>query len=304
MVVAQYLLTFREILEAALLTAIILAYLVRTGRISLKQYAWYGVYGAVGASLVLGTGIWFLYGNLSEPNKKLFEGVAALIAVAVLTSMIYWMAMKARNIRSIIEGRVEVAMTRGAILGLFSLTFVLVFREGLETVLFLTPFLVQDVSGTLLGAALGLGAGLLLAYGIFSFGLRLDLRRFFYFTSVLLILLAGGLLGYGIHEFIEYGETQGVVLGWWSQAAYVLPFAKGSLLHNDGLLGSVFAVLVGYDVDPEWARALAHAAYLALALPLTIVIYRRPEAVEMWISRVRGFLRSLGSGRKWEPRRE
>ncbi len=293
MVVAQYLLTFREVLEAALLTAIILAYLVKTGRFSLARYARYGVYGAVIVSLALGGSVWLLYGNLSTANKVLFEGLAALIAVAVLTSMIYWMAMRARTMKARIEGRVETAVSHGAVLGLFSLTFILVFREGLETVLFLTPFLVQDVSMTLLGAGLGLAAGTALAYGIFRFGLSLDVRRFFYFTSVLLILLAGGLLGYGIHELIEYGKIRGVDLGWWAQAAYSLPITSESLLHHKGAIGSIFAVMFGYTVNPEWARLIAHLAYLTFALPLVILVYRRPEAIQNVAARIKSVLRPL-----------
>ncbi|HEY5605639.1 MAG TPA: FTR1 family protein, partial [Thermoplasmata archaeon] len=160
MVVAQYLLTFREVLEAALFSAIILAFLVRTGRENLTRYAWYGIYGASAASTGLGVAVWAAYGSLSESNQVLFEGVAALIAVAVLTSMIYWMATKGRSLKTEVEGRVETAVTQGTILALISLTFVLVFREGLETVLFLTPFLVQDALGTVVGAVVGIGFGL------------------------------------------------------------------------------------------------------------------------------------------------
>lgn len=302
MVLAQYLLTFREVLEAALLTAIILAFLVRTGRTVLTRYAWYGVYGATGASFALAGGILLFYGELTEADKKLFEGVAALIAVAVLTSMIYWMAAKGRTIQREVEGRVEAAVTQGAILGLVSLTFVLVFREGLETVLFLTPFLVQDVVGTIAGAVLGLVAGIALAYAVFRVGVKIDIRRFFYFTSILLILLAGGLLGYGIHELIEYGEIQGVAFGWWGQAAYALPFAEGDLLHHKGLVGSVFAVLFGYTVKAEWARLIAHLAYLSVALPLVFIVYRRPEWLEGLVARIRAVLRPSAATRSKEIR--
>src|SRR3990172_629223 len=133
MVVAQYLLTFREVLEAALLTAIILAFLTRTGRSNLARFAWYGVFGAVGVSLVLGSAIWLAYGTLSKANQVLFEGLSALLAVGVLTSMIYWMAVKGRELKSVIETRVQAAVTQGTILALMSLTFILVFREGLHT---------------------------------------------------------------------------------------------------------------------------------------------------------------------------
>jgi len=136
----QYLITFREAFEAALITAIILAYLIRAGRRHLSRYVWYGVYLAIAASLVLGASIWFVYGTLSKPIQVLFETVAAFTAVAVLSSMVYWMATKGRYIKAEIEQRVEAITTRGAVLGLVSISFIVVFREGLETVLFLTPF--------------------------------------------------------------------------------------------------------------------------------------------------------------------
>ena len=289
---AQYLLTFREVLEASLLTAIILSYLVMTGRTSMKRYAWYGVFAALAVSLVLGIIIWVFYGTLSTVNQVLFEGIAALIAVAVLTSMIFWMAVRARLLKSRIQGRVEAAATQGAILGVAAVTFILVFREGLETVLFLTPFMVQDISGTILGMALGIGTGLALAYAVFRFGVRLDLRRFFFFTSILLILLAGGLFGYAIHELLEFAAIQGTATGWWGQAAYTLPIATDSLFHHKGAIGSVFAVLFGYTVQPEWARLIAHITYLVTILPLVIFIYLRPEAVAKLGARLRSFRRS------------
>lgn len=292
MVVAQYLLTFREVLEAALLTAIILAFLVRTGRTNLVRYAWYGVFGAIAVSVGLGAAIWFLYGSVTKAQQVLFEGVAALIAVAVLTSMIYWMAMKGRSMRREVEARVEAAVTQGTILGFASFTFILVFREGLETVLFLTPFLLQDPAFTLIGAALGIAAGIALSYAIFRVGVKIDMRRFFYFTSILLILLAGGLIGYGVHELIEYGGVTGAYdLGWWGEAAYNLGMPESDALHNKGLIGSIFAVMFGYDTDPEWARVIAHVSYLAVALPLVVAIYRRPDLLTRIVSRIRSLRR-------------
>lgn len=132
---------FREALEAALITAIILAYLKRTKRNPLSRYIWYGVYAAVAASLIFGVSVWLIYGGLSVSAKALFEGAAALFAVSVLSSMIYWMATKGKELRTELERKVEEIATRGATVALISFAFVAVFREGLETVLFLTPFL-------------------------------------------------------------------------------------------------------------------------------------------------------------------
>ncbi len=271
--IGQFLLAFREALEAALITAIILAYLKRTGKNPLSKYVWYGAYVAVATSVVIGVLIWLLYGSLTGPTKALFEGVAALFAVSVLSSMIYWMATKGKKLRSELERRVKDITTRGATLALTSFSFIVIFREGFETVLFLTPFLLKDAAGTLAGASLGTGASLALAYVIFAFGMKINIRKFFYFTSLLLILLAGGLVGYGVHELAEYAEQTEINLGWLGEPAYVLNIPEDNPLHHKGAIGSIFAVMFGYTVKAEWARVIVHFAYLAITLPLVILAY-------------------------------
>lgn len=273
--IGQYLITFREVLEAALITSIVLAYLVRSGRSKLSRYVWYGVFFAVAASVVLGTIINAAYGGLPEALKPLFEGTAAFVAVAVLSFMIYWMATKGKELKAEVERRVESIATRGAAFGLFSFAFVAVFREGLETVLFLTPFLVDDAFGTVAGLLLGVVTAVVLAYAIFFAGMRISLRRFFYFTSILLVLLAAGLIGYGIHELIEY--TGPAAWGWLGQSAYSLNIPEGSLFHHKGAVGAIFAVMFGYTVRAEWARVIVHISYLAVVLPLVIWMYRKKQ---------------------------
>lgn len=269
----QYLITFREVLEAALITSIVLAYLVRTGRSPLSRYVWYGVISATVISAVLGVFIFLVYGTLPKSIQALFEGVAALIAVAVLSSMIYWMATKGKEIKTHVEQRVEAIATRGSTLGLVSFTFIAVFREGLETVLFLTPFLVTDTMATIAGLFLGILTSLALAYAIFVVGMKINIRRFFYFTSILLVLLAGGLAGYGVHELIEY--TGSASWGGFGHYAYNLNIPADNLLHHKGIVGSIFAVMFGYTVKAEWARVIVHLSYLAIALPLVIWVYNR-----------------------------
>lgn len=271
----QYLITFREVLEAALIISIVLAYLNRTGRNPLSRYVWYGVLSATLASVILGISIWFAYGVLPKVVQVLFEGSAALIAVVVLSSMIYWMATKGRELKAEVEQRVENIAIYGTTFGLVSFAFIVVFREGMETVLFLTPFLVTDSIATIAGLSLGLLTSLGLAYGIFVLGMKINIRRFFFFTSILLVLLAGGLLGYGVHELIEYSRLVGMQWGWLGDYAYVLDIPSGSLFHHKGAIGSIFAVMFGYTVKAEWLRLILHFAYLAIALPLVIWVYRK-----------------------------
>ncbi|MGD8505352.1 MAG: FTR1 family protein [Candidatus Bathyarchaeota archaeon] len=275
--IGQFLLAFREALEAALVIAIILAYLTRTKRNPLTRYAWFGVCIAVAASIVLGAFIWFAYGGLSGSAKALFEGIAAIIAVFVLSSMIYWMSTKGKSLKREMEKKLETITTREATFALTSFSFIVVFREGLETVLFLTPFLVEDVAGTLVGAFLGVIASLALACGIFVVGMKINIRRFFYFTSILLVLLAGGLAGYGVHELVEYSEDVGIELGSLGEHAYALDIPSDSLFHHKGAIGSIFAVMFGYTVSAEWIRVIVHLAYLTIALPLVIWVYRKDK---------------------------
>ena len=278
----QYLITFREVLEAALITSIILAYLIRTRKEYLILHIWKGVGMAVIASTVIAAATWMIYGGLSKANTKLFEGVAALIAVAVLTSMILWMAFKGRHLREEIRGKVNEAVQKGTIYGLIGLAFVVVFREGFETVLFLIPFTVNDIYGTILGAILGIISALAISFLIFKVGIKIDLKRFFYFSSLLLILLAAGLVGYGIHELIEYQGAIGLEPGWFGTYAFDLDIPKDNIFHHKGIIGSIFAVMFGYSVKMEWGRVIMHIFYLTIFIPLTILAYKKPGSFDIF----------------------
>lgn len=271
----QYLITFREVLEAALVTAIILSYLNRSSRQHLSRYIWFGVLLALTASISAGALVWIAYSGLPETLEPLFEAITAFIAVAVLSTMIYWMATKGRNIKQEMEKRVEAITSKGTIFGLVALGFVVVFREGFETVLFLTPFLVSESVPTLVGMSAGILTAILLAYAIFVVGVKINLQRFFYLTSILLILLAGGLSGYGTSELLEYYSKTGVNVGWLAEHAYVLNIPADNPFHHEGIIGSIFAVMFGYTVSAEWARLIVHLTYLAIALPLVIWVYKR-----------------------------
>jgi len=274
-ILGQYLITFREVLEAAFIIAIMLSYLIRTHRNKLVRYVWYGVYLAILTSLSLGAFIWFIYGTLTEFSRLLFEALAAFLAVIVLSSMIYWMAIKGKYIRQEIEKHIEIVTTKGTIIGLISFAFIIVFREGFETILFLTPFLLDDAIPTFIGMIAGMIAAFILSYSIFIAGMRINLRIFFYLTSILLILLAGGLAGYGVHELLEYYEKTGVRIGWLAEPAYSLNIPEDSPLHHKGIIGSIFAVMFGYSISPEWARIIIYLIYLTIMLPIITWIYRK-----------------------------
>ncbi len=261
-----FLITFREALEAALIVVIIASYLRKIGRESLHRYVYFGVFAAVVFSILVGAGVFVVFGQLTSPAEEVFEGVAALTATAVLSYMIFWMAKSSKKIRAEVEERVDVAVTSGQVIGISVLSFVAVFREGVETVLFLTTLSLTDVWATIAGLVGGCGVVVLLAFVLYRSFYRLNVQRVFRYSSVLLLVFAAGLAGFGVHELLEAGEAVGVQFGVLGQHAFDVnpplnPDGSYPLFHERGVVGSILAALVGYDGNPEWLRVVVYVGY-------------------------------------------
>jgi high-affinity iron transporter len=274
----SFIITFREALEAALIIAIMASYLNKIGRPNLNRYTYLGAGSAILVSVILGSIVWMVYGGLHGVSSEIFEGVASLTAVAVLTYMIFWMSEQSRKIRGEIEEKIDFAVTRGGLVGIAMLAFIAVFREGVETVLFLTATFFLDPVGVIIGAALGTIIVLVLAILLMKGVYRLDIRSFFRYSSIILIVFAAGLAGYGVHELIEAGEGLGIEFGILSQHAFDInpPInTDGSypLLHENGIVGSILKALIGYDGNPEWLRVIVYIAYWMIVGTYTLKNY-------------------------------
>jgi len=279
----SFLITFREALEAALIVAIMASYLRKTGKGGLSRYLYSGAGGAILVSVILAWLVQVVYGELKGATAELFEGAASLTAVAVLTYMIFWMTSHGKKIKAELQEKIDVAITTGELLGITVLAFVAVFREGLETVLFLTATFFLDPLGAAIGVAAGSAVVFVIAVLLMKGIYLLDIRRFFRYTSVLLIVFAAGLAGYGVHELVEAGENSGIELGLLGSAAYDINPARsldGSypLLHEKGALGSVLKALVGYDGNPEWLRVIVYLGYWLIVGLYVLETYRRARA--------------------------
>ncbi len=260
------LITFREALEAALIVAIMVTYLRKVGKGELARYAYLGSGAAIGLSFVLGIVIQRIYGGMSDVAAELFEGIASLTAVFVLTYMIFWMTEHSKNIRGELQEKIDVAVSQGELYSITSLAFVAVFREGLETVLFLTTTFFQDAAGTILGVILGGVIVLVIANLLMKGTYRLDIKKFFGYSSILLIIFSAGLAGYGVHELIEAGENLGYDFGILGETPLDInpplnPDGTYPLLHEKGVIGSILKALVGYDGNPEWLRIIVYLGY-------------------------------------------
>ncbi len=256
-VITSFVITFREALEAALIVSIILAYLGKIGRKDLYKYLYLGAGLAILTSISLGWVVLTFYGGLPEGLDNIFEGVASISATIVLTYMIFWMAQNATKIRGELQEKIDIAITSGYILGISTLAFVSVFREGLETVLFLTALAVDDLSGTIIGMMLGVGTVLVLSFLMMKGVYQMNIQKFFKYTSVLLVFFAAGLLGYGVHEFIEAGVLPPLVDHVWD----INPSNVMHPLHEKGVIGSILKALVGYDGNPELLRVIVYVGY-------------------------------------------
>jgi high-affinity iron transporter len=196
----------REGFEASLIVGIVLAFLNRTGRREGFAAVWAGTITALTLSVVT-AGLLFAVGaELHGRAAALFEGAAMLFAASLLTWMIFWMRRQARTIKRELEQQVEHALATGSAFALALVAFFGVLREGVETALFL--FGTVEGSNKLLAstsATIGLVGAILLGYAFYRGAARLNLRRFFNITSVLLLLFAGWLLAQGLHELADAG---------------------------------------------------------------------------------------------------
>ncbi|RUQ99238.1 iron uptake transporter permease EfeU [Labedella endophytica] len=266
---ASLLIGLREGLEAALVVGILVAYVDRIGRRDVLPRLWLGVAAAILLSLGVGAALtWGPYG-LSFQAQEILGGVFSLVAVTLVTWMIFWMAANARTLGTDLRGRVDAAIgaSGGAVV---LIGFVSVGREGIETALLLwaaTASSQNAISGSI-AAVLGILIAVAIAWLINRGLVRVDLSRFFRWTGVFLVVVAAGILVYGIGDLQE-----AAVLPGWGVAA----FDVSSIVPPTSWYGTLLAGILNFTPQPTWAQVIAWVVYLAVVLSLFLVRTRRPS---------------------------
>jgi len=258
----------REGIEAALVVGIILAYLTKIGRQDLHRYVYRGTLAALGGSVVAAAVFAITVGRFEGTAEELFEGFAAILAVIVLTSMILWMMKAAKDIRKHVEHRIDVLVDRRKVLGLASLAFIAVFREGVETVLFMAGLTGASTTADIVaGVGLGVLVAAFLGFGLFRLSWKINMRRFFQVTGIFLIVVAAGLFQLGVHELQgAYGwGLDGTVYDAKSTLPDKLP-EDGSAPTAAQVGGSLLRGIIGYNDNPTQLEMLAYAAYWIFTL--------------------------------------
>lgn len=253
------LITLREGLEAALIIGIILAYLNKTGNRQSFKPVWIGTGLAVLVSFIAGTIIYFVAGELTGRAEEIFEGTAMLIAAGVLTWMIFWMRKQSVNMEFELQEQLHSVITGGSSMGLVLLAFLVVVREGIETVLFLFAATRVAESPVLFtaGGLLGLVIAVAIGYSIYKGSSRLNLKTFFNATSLVLIVFAAGLVAYGIHEFNETGIIPSVIEHVWD---------TNNIIPEKSTFGRFLTAIIGYNGNPSLTEIIGYLLYLGLTL--------------------------------------
>lgn len=268
---SAFVITLREGLEASLIIGILAAYLVKTGRTTELRKLWIGVLAAVGFSILAGVLLTAGTASLSRKQQELVEGITGLVAVAVLTWMIFWMRHHAHHLKASLHAKIDEAVETGATFTLVFLAFTAVAREGLETVLFLNAALNYSDSAVRSGGAaiLGLAVASGLGYGIYRGGVQLNLKAFFQVTGGLLIVIAAGILASSVHELNEAGYLLFLTERAWDTSGIANPSAGGIA----GVLGSLLKGMIGYEPRPTVLQVLVYWGYM---IPCAFMFFAVP----------------------------
>lgn len=259
---ANFLIGLREGLEAALVVGILVAYLVRTGRGQLLRWVWAGVAVAVTTSVVFGAALTYGPRGLSFEAQELIGGTLSIVAVALITWMVFWMARTARTLRSDLHTRLDLAAAAGPV-AVATVALLAVGREGLETALFLWAGVRAAGSTTdpLVGALLGIVAAVVLGVLVTKGAVKLNLAAFFTGTAVLLIVVAAGVLSYGTHDLQEAGALPGLTS---------LAFDVSEQVPPHSWYGTLLKGTLNFSPATTWLEAAVWGSYLAVILPLFV----------------------------------
>jgi high-affinity iron transporter len=264
----------REGVEAALIVAIICAYLARTGNREHFPRVFAGAGAAIALSAILGVVLFVSVGELPSPIEQLFEAATLLATAAVVTWMLFWMRRQARTVKGELQAAVDKALHQGSVNALAALAFVAVIREGLETSLFLVGQANSADQGAvwvLVGALVGLAVAALLGVGFYQGSRRINLATFFRWTGVALIFIAAGLLSSAVHELIEIG-----VIPFGTQTLFDLSAVLPHEQDGGSLVGQFLRALFGYSATPEATTFVVWLVYVVTVLTL----FLRPVKVD------------------------
>ncbi|MBJ7903434.1 iron uptake transporter permease EfeU [Streptomyces sp. DSM 110735] len=261
---SNYLIGLREGLEASLVVCILIAYLVKTGRRDALKPIWLGIGVAILLAMGFGCALEFGSQELTFKAQEGLGGSLSIIAVGLVTWMVFWMRRTARHLKSELHGRLDAALAMGTG-ALVATAFLAVGREGLETALFVWASVHAASDGTprpLIGVALGLATAVLLGWLFYRGALRINLAKFFTWTGGMLVVVAAGVLAYGFHDLQEAGIVPGLTH---------LAFDISGVIPPDSWYGTLLKGVLNFQPDPTVVQLTVWLLYLVPVLTLFLL---------------------------------
>ncbi|MFJ3333353.1 iron uptake transporter permease EfeU [Streptomyces sp. NPDC086766] len=258
---SNYLIGLREGLEASLVVCILIAYLVKTGRRDALKPIWAGIAIAVAIAMGFGSVLEFGSQELTFEAQEALGGSLSIVAVGLVTWMVFWMRRTARHLKSELHGRLDAALAMGTG-ALVATAFLAVGREGLETALFVWASVHAASDGTprpLIGVALGLATAVVLGWLFYRGALKINLAKFFTWTGAMLVVVAAGVLAYGVHDLQEAG---------WIPGLGSLAFDISDTVPPDSWYGTLLKGVFNFQPDPTVLQATVWLVYLVPTLTL------------------------------------
>jgi high-affinity iron transporter len=252
----------REGMEAALIVGIVAGFLGQQGRRDALRQVWIGVAVAVAICVAVGVVLQLVSSDLPQRQQEGLETVVGVIAGVMVTYMVLWMRRHSRDLKGDLESAAGSALASGSAQALVLMAFLAVLREGFETVVFLLATFHASGNATLswLGAVLGIALAVVLGYGIYKGGVRINLSRFFRVTGVVLVVIAAGLVMTAVHTANEAG---------WLTVGQAQAFDLSWLVRPGTPLSSFVTGVLGIQAYPAWIEVIAWLAYL---VPMLIVL--------------------------------
>lgn len=297
---ATFLIGLREGLEAALVVGILVAYLTRIGRRDVLPRLWIGVILAVVLALAIGAVMTFGAYTLTFEAQELIGGLLSLLAVAMVTWMVFWMQRTSRDTKRNLEGEIDRALLQGSLWSIVVIGFVSVAREGIETTLLLWSMVRSfgDAPSALTGAVLGLVAAVILGWLVSRGMVRMNLSVFFTWTGAFLVVVAAGVLAYAIHDLQEAGALPGpfgalapldpvtgaVAVGW-AGFPFGWAFDVSATIAPGGALAAILQATVGFMPAMTWLQVIAWTLYIGIVGAMYLRGLRRQRAARGAASR-------------------
>lgn len=257
----NYLIGLREGLEASLVVCILIAYLVKTGRKDALRPIWIGIGVAVGLALAFGAGLEFGSQELTFEAQEALGGSLSILAVGLVTWMVFWMRRTARHLKAELHGKLDAALQMGTG-ALVATAFLAVGREGLETALFVWASVRASSDGTyapLVGVVLGLLTAVFLGWLFYRGALKINLAKFFTWTGGMLVVVAAGVLAYGVHDLQEADFLPGLASKAFDISATIPP---------DSWYGTLLKGVFNFQPDPTVVQVTVWALYLVPTLAI------------------------------------